>query len=529
LLINPTKTVINLSKVFRPVEESVGELFGIQSKNVILAKVYKNAHVVKKFDIVGFYSSVSDKKDLQVGVVIDKFLLDKEQWLKILCDIPEAQEILNAKENQTKKSSDNVVFRLGSTDQFDFINRFVGIVIEDSTIDKIRFEYINNVNISEGDLLEVSVRDTKVIYQVVQGITNTELLESKNETGIIIGEAVQLGVWDAERSTFEKYGWVPDINSSVWLASSVEKPAVDTSEIQIGTIPNTNYPVLINLDDAISHHIAVLGVTGTGKSVFTRNLIKQIIESDRKVICVDFTNEYKNKIPKLKTIISYNKNGTDQAQKSQADRIFEDIDWISEELEKFANQRDKKELEKRSERIINEFQTAIDAFIKSNEKIGLFELPDVSNTTGILEYTRSFFRTIFDMAKNQKLNKKLCIVIEEAHTVVPEWNFIGDRDKHANSVVNAISQIALQGRKYGIGFIIIAQRTANVSKTVLTQCNSVIAFQQFDKTSAEFLANYMGTAMAEILPNLKFRQAVAVGRGFRTGVPVKFEVPKISE
>lgn len=527
LLINPNKMVINLSKAFRPIEESIGELFGVQSQNVILAKVYKNVQNIKKFDVIGFHSSISDAKGIHAGIIIDKYLLDKEQWLKILCDIPVAQVPLNTKDILSNRASDNVVFRLNLDNKFDFVDRLVGIIIENSTIDKIRFEYIGSVKVSEGDLLEVVVRDTKVIYQIVQGVTNTELLESKNESGIIIGEAVQLGVWDATRRIFEKYGWVPVINSSVWLASTVDKPAVDTNERQIGTIPHTNYPVLINLEDAISHHIAVLGVTGTGKSVFARHLIQQIIESDRKVICVDFTHEYKDKIDNLKTIISYDKNGTDQ--KSQADRIFEDIDWVSNELEKYANQQNKTELKSRREKIFEEFQNAIKSFMESDEKIGLFELPDVSNTTGILEYTRWFFHTIFHMAKHQKLSKKFCVVIEEAHTVVPEWNFIGERDKHAGSVVNAISQIALQGRKYGIGFIVVAQRTANVSKTVLTQCNSVIAFQQFDKTSTEFLANYMGTAMAETLPNLKFRQAVAVGRGFRSGVPVIFEVPEIKE
>ena len=114
-------------------------------------------------------------------------------------------------------------------------------------------------------------------------------------------------------------------------------------------------------------------------------------------------------------------------------------------------------------------------------------------------------------------------------TVIPEWNFIGVSEKKAQSLVNSIGQIALQGRKYKVGFIVIAQRTANVSKTVLTQCNSIIAFQQFDKTSSDFLSNYMGTAMVSALSNLKFRQAIAVGKAFKTGIPLIFEVPVINE
>jgi DNA helicase HerA-like ATPase len=137
---------------------------------------------------------------------------------------------------------------------------------------------------------------------------------------------------------------------------------------------------------------------------------------------------------------------------------------------------------------------------------------------------------LFRIAREHKnYGKNVCIVLEEAHTVIPEWNFIGVEEKKAQSLVNSIGQIALQGRKYHIGFIVIAQRTANVSKTVLTQCNSILAFQQFDKTSADFLTNYMGTEMVSTLPSLKFRQAIAVGKGFRSGVPMIFEVPEIIE
>lgn len=95
--------------------------------------------------------------------------------------------------------------------------------------------------------------------------------------------------------------------------------------------------------------------------------------------------------------------------------------------------------------------------------------------------------------------------------------------------MNNIGQIALQGRKYGVGFIVIAQRTASVSKTVLTQCNTVIAFQCFDRTSIDFLVNYFPNPLAEALPNLRFRQAVVAGKAVRGSVPLIFEVPDLSD
>lgn len=126
--------------------------------------------------------------------------------------------------------------------------------------------------------------------------------------------------------------------------------------------------------------------------------------------------------------------------------------------------------------------------------------------------------------------KRVCIVLEEAHTIVPEWNSIGGDDaKATQSLLNSINQVALQGRKYGVGFIVIAQRTAIVSKTILTQCNSIIAFQQFDNTSKDFLSNYLSAELTDALPNLKERYAIVSGKGFRIKKPVIIRVPDIEE
>jgi hypothetical protein len=237
---------------------------------------------------------------------------------------------------------------------------------------------------------------------------------------------------------------------------------------------------------------------------------------------VDFTNEYRTKFPDVAP-----ENVISDAHKND---LFLAIDTLSLELEKFANQQNKAVIAAQQQILKNGFYQAVKEFIQSEKPLALFELPDVSNTTGILEYTKWFFRGLFQVARqDHSFGKQVCVVLEEAHTVIPEWNFIGVEEKKAQSLVNSISQIALQGRKYNVGFIVVAQRTANVSKTVLTQCNTIIAFQQFDKTSSDFLLNYMGTEMVAALPALRFRQAIAVGKAFRSGVPVIFEVPEIIE
>jgi DNA helicase HerA-like ATPase len=173
----------------------------------------------------------------------------------------------------------------------------------------------------------------------------------------------------------------------------------------------------------------------------------------------------------------------------------------------------------------------IRGFLKNKKsKISIIDLPEVLNTSEIFEYVRLFIKSIFYIAKKEKsFGNKLCLVLEEAHTIIPEWNFAGISEKSAQPLLNSIAQIALQGRKYNVGLLVIAQRTANVSKTILTQCNTIISFQEFDKTSSEFLANYFGEGIAKILPTLKFRQAIVAGKALKSNVPMIFEVPEIQE
>jgi len=520
VLIDPKRFVLQSWTSARGSGLEIGEIIGVQSRNVFLAKLYKERVPVKRFDLVEFRYSMAEGQPVFRGMIVDNFLLEEEEWVKIIA----TEEILQAllSQPQSRIAATNLVFKIQCEDPPDFLGRFVGVVIEHSIIMKLRFDYAGRVTVGEGSLLQAQVSGNQVLYQITQGLTEIEALEHKNEAGLVVGEAVQLGIWDPERLRFEKYGWVPEINTPLFLAPDTLPFAAVPGEVQVGVIPGTNYPVLLNLDQAVTHHTAILGVTGSGKSVFCRKLIRRIIEGGTKVICVDFTNEYRSKFPDL---------GLENVvPPDQQPRLFGAIDTLSTELDKFKNQQNQSVIKTNTEILETCFYNAVRQFVQSDRSIVLFELPDVSNTTGILEYTKWFFRGLFQVARQDaNFGKKVCVVLEEAHTVIPEWNFIGVEDRKASSLVNSISQIALQGRKYNVGFIVVAQRTANVSKTVLTQCNTVVAFQQFDKTSSDFLLNYMGTEMVSALPSLRFRQAIAVGKAFRSGLPVIFVVPEILE
>jgi len=452
---------------------AVGEIFGVQSKKVFLAKLFEDrSKNIKRFDILSFKYSMQDSDTYAIsGIVFDTYLLNQEKWIKVLQLGTIKDDLSSLKPNVVYKITDpSEILELSNSLR---VKDFVGVVIKKSSIGSIKFEYSKQTDdLQEGDLLELEVGNHRLFYQVIGGTTELEKLENKNESGFIEGEAIQLGEWQNDLLSFQKFGWVPSINTPIFKAdtSDIQVDSHVYPDFELGSIPNTQLPSVINLHEAISHHTALIGVTGSGKSFLAREIIDQL-KTDTKIICIDFTGEWKKK-QQMTTLNSEN----------------------------------------------------LDTFLAADDdSIGLVELPTVSNTVGVIQSTENFISLIFSKAKEAyEANSpmRICLVLEEAHTIVPEGSFLGVNDWDSKAIVNKMGQVALQGRKFGVGLLVIAQRTANVSKTVLTQCNSIICYQAFDETSFKFLSNYIGKDLVQALPNLKRYHAIVTGKAIRSNLPM---------
>lgn len=523
--------ILNIPELSRTIEklfeknnfklsDGIGRILGVHSQNTFLVKLDNKCKDLDLFTFVEMKYSVDNK--IHRGLVCEMILLDQEQWVKVITN-KEIDKLFCKQSNENNYKND-VIYKIDEPPCDDIINSFVGITYENSRIHLLKFLYNSKVEISEGNLLEITINNKKVLYQIVEGKTQIEKITNKNQSGYIVGEALQLGTWNNENCQFENFGWVPEINTPLYLASDIAEFTLQKDEIIVGSLPETNYPVILNNKLAITHHMAIIGVTGTGKSVFSRNLIREYLLKDDivKVICIDFTGEYKDKFHDLKPI--------PVIDNTKSKELFSDIDFIEKQMTDNYN-KDTQDSKNRKKKVFKDVIDAVDSFLKDNEEnLAIFELPEVQNTSGVMKYTQTFFKALFKIAKKEgNHGKRVCLVLEEAHTIIPEWNFSGISQKISQPLINSIAQIALQGRKYNIGLLVIAQRTANVSKTILTQCNSIISFQQFDKTSSEYLANYFGNDIASSLKKLRFRQAVAAGKAFRSNTPMIFNVPEINE
>lgn len=399
--------------------------------------------------------------------------------------------------------------------------RFVGIVAPESSLNRLLFEVVRPLDLREGALVEVNIGARRVAFQVIEGMTREDIVFRKNTFGFVRGEARKIGIWDAAESRFRRAQWLPDPNSAVLLAASAEPGPLPIEAI--GRFPGTAYTARIsNLSALVTHNTAVLGILGIGKTMLSLELVERMIAEGIKVICLDLTNQYGTQLAEFFDLISLNH---EREQLNQVGEVGENNVQLNVEEGGSVNE------------FRNLLRQQLHPFITTNGA-GFFRIYNPSSfevwrqdsrpyqghasmaTLTATEITRAFADVVLSLVQElgETDQARVCLIFEEAHSLVPEWSSaVAEGDKAAT---NGTARAILQGRKFGMGCILITQRTANVTKTILNQCNTVFAMRTFDDTGRDFLANYIGGEYADILPGLEERHAVFFGKASSCENPI---------
>lgn len=400
-------------------------------------------------------------------------------------------------------------------------SKLVGFIVEKSTIAEIKFEIWDPKVCWEGLLVWCEIGGRRVYYQITSGTTEEEVFQS-NRHGFQLGSATQLGIMD-EKQGFLKHPWVPRMNTPVFAESLSFGEGINISQdndFVYGNLPGTELkvagPFLKNMD----HHTAILGVTGSGKTELAFDLIRHSVDKGLKVLSIDLTARFEARLSDL----------TPKNLSLSAENVAElNKKLFDVETGTYGAGAEKKALEGFAKKIREDVQKAIQEFlttIDDNNRIGIITLEEISNSKATLFITEMYLTCLLNYAKdNIGKAPKVLIVVDEAHTVMPEPSTMGLGDYDSRGLVGKIAQIALQGRKYGVGLLVIAQRTATVSKSILTQCNTIISFNCFDDTSLNFLSNVYGSSYIPIIPNLPQLHAIVFGKGIRSQRPLIIQIP----
>lgn len=407
----------------------------------------------------------------------------------------------------------------------------VGIVAPDSSIERLFFEVVDNSNLEEGRLVTVIVQSQKILYQIVGGLTKEEVVHQKNTYGYLRAQAQQVGVWSEGHRKFTQFSWLPNINDPVYLETQ-ERYLIESDSI--GHFPNSNYQVKIgNINHLVTHNAAILGILGVGKSMLAIELLERMMSEGIKVVCLDLTNQYSLELsdyynsPYEKTCLASLRAATEsdrdvwQENPEQGGSLPNLKNAFYDDLNEFIHNTDGRLL-----KIYNPAEfvaTRQDRVPVSFQATGQWQRGAALFSVTPVEITKIVSETVLDILSSEMSDSaRVCLVYEEAHSLVPEWNsVVAEGDKHATS---GTARAILQGRKFGLGCLLITQRTANVTKTILNQCNTIFAMRTFDDTGKDFLGNYIGRDYAQSLSSIKERHAVFFGRGSSCENPVLMKV-----
>jgi hypothetical protein len=403
----------------------------------------------------------------------------------------------------------------------------LGIVAPETSLERLYFEVADDTGLEEGRLVEVQVSNQITTYQLVNGLTREEIIQGKNTHGFIRGQAQRIGEWDEETKRFKPSKWLPRPNAPVRL-KNVATFAPNASAL--GHFPGTDYPAsLKSIDELVTHNTAILGILGVGKSMLAIELVERMISAGIKVVCLDLTNQYAEELSDYYDL-SYE---TACLQRIKDAGLADHQAWAENPEEggslsnlKAAFKADFEDfLREGQPRMLKIYNPAQISGSKQISEAKTFQADGQWRRGAALwgvtpvEITRIVSETALALLQDQMSSKaRLCLVYEEAHSLVPEFSSVATpSDREAT---NGTARAILQGRKYGLGCLLITQRTANVTKTILNQCNTVFAMRTFDETGKEFLSNYIGREYAATLSSIGERHAVLFGRASSCENPI---------
>lgn len=554
--------------------EYLGQIIGHESSDLYKMEM-ESDNSFRQQELKGRLVYLENRTNGIAGIVLSERILLGKKWLQVLSLRDKNQNLISFNSKSLKPlageksifSKTNAIFLLNiavleeevkqsieANLVYSNFKNLIGTVWEGSTINKIRFNklftdlLLVEKGIGEGTIIQTNIANQEVLYQIIDAKTDEEDLEYKDSHGFTIGTAQKLGKYHMDTNELNTVKWLPEIYTPVFLLEP--KEVKYDAEKFIGKLPDTNYGIPINnIHELVTHNTAVLGILGIGKSCLTFELIQKLIKNtDVKVICIDITNEYfkPDKLPSYvaSTIIEHDVEG-----------VFKEIHTKYDHIETKDNKQipessgNKKEYQAAISKDLCKFFFNSETIpenltLNSDKRIRIFN-PDyhkasqgekigfnvITAPLTQAEKTRIISEEVFKILMKLPIDPdgkaKVLLVFEEAHSLIPEWNSVSnDGDKNAT---NGTAKVILQGRKYGLGSMVITQRTANISKSILNQCNTIFALRVFDDTGKQFLENYIGSDYSNLLPTLEERHCVAIGKAMKLKQPVILELNNMND
>jgi hypothetical protein len=326
--------------------------------------------------------------------------------------------------------------------------------------------------------------------------------------------------------------------------------------IRIGSLlRNSSIEAKININKIVSRHLAILAMTGMGKSNLVSLIAKHVAALNGTLIIFDYHNDYENldvakmnymmaKInprllpaDKLAEVIELRENADKQQRvlrESLTDSVKQAKDfWSSLEENVAAFGHTTKGYADSASRVLDKIDDAKHRFsdildpdcgdpvdlIKEGRVnvLNIAELSERQANAGLSYYLQELLQqrkeSVWERKgksthrKNYKFLAPIFVIIEEAHVFIP-------KGEHTDTKYWA-SKVAREGRKFGIGLGVVSQRPRNIDPNVLSQMGSLAIMkivQDDDQQQIASAAESLSKDLLSQLSSLNIGDAVLIGQ-----------------
>jgi len=391
---------------------------------------------------------------------------------------------------------------------------------------------------------------------------------------IMVAEAEPLGYHDGEK--FRPLEVPPSTWTPVYEAKEEDlkkfiEPFEEGYYLRIGKLRNLNVPISLDVNGLVKGHCFVCGMTRSGKSTFLLSVAAigkneldpplHMVIFDRRGEYVplvekfggkrfsyrDFAKPFKDADPddiasmlkvsgKLEELVSSAVAAMQEAiKKGQLEKLSKEIflGYIEKEIESKGAPAQKSRYKSIVKDNVEKCWPEIEALpseskdpvevVKENELSVIdFSVDTDISTQQII--VRDIIRALLKEAMEND-DFGAIVAIEEVQYFAPEVQMVkyGENWKESHdAIVEAISQ----GGGYNLGFIIMTQRPAYVSKSVISQCNSVVCFRLMSGNDQDAIINYTeygSRALRQYLAGLADHEAFICGIALPCRFPVIVE------
>lgn len=143
--------------------------------------------------------------------------------------------------------------------------------------------------------------------------------------------------------------------------------------------------------------------------------------------------------------------------------------------------------------------------------------------------TAMIARTLFQYKLYQTYQERerdpLLLVCEEAHRYVPDRG-----EAEYSAAQSAVRRIAREGRKYGLGLMLVSQRPADIESTVISQCGTWLVLRLTNSADQQHVARFLPdglSGMVRALPALAQQEALFVGEG--ASLPARIRIRDLTQ